>query len=400
MTSELTAQGEGLARARAIALPLTTEERWRRSDPKDFDPFRWGDLAARVPEAADLSEFSDLVEAAHVVVVGRSGIRSIGRALADGLTVACGQDGELWESSVALFGSERFAAFHKAAAQHVVRVRVAAGIEIAHPLVIVHETGGAEPLVVTTLIELGTRSKLVVAEDWERSGEVEVLTAVHCGEGARVHQLVWAGGNDSGSGLWQHLVRLERNADYHGTLMFSGGKRTRLMTATELVGAHAASRLRGIVAAGGRQHFDIEPVQVHAASHSTSDMLFKTAATGKSRVVFQGDIVVMRPAKGCDANQTNKNLLLSPSARVDTLPKLNILPDDVKCRHGAATGSVDPELVYYLTARGFTRDEAVKAIVGGFFADVTADLPEGVLKEFYAKRLAVVAQRVTAAGNV
>ena len=120
----------------------------------------------------------------------------------------------------------------------------------------------------------------------------------------------------------------------------------------------------------GRQHLSYHTLQHHQAPHCTSDLLYKGALQGNSRVVWRGMIKVDRDAQKTDGYQRNDNLILSESSRADSIPGLEIEADDVKCSHGATAGRVDDEQVFYACTRGLTRKEAIRMIVNGFFQQV------------------------------
>jgi Fe-S cluster assembly protein SufD len=144
-------------------------------------------------------------------------------------------------------------------------------------------------------------------------------------------------------------------------------------------GSHA--RLCGLILTGGRQHLDYQTRQDHMAPHTTSDLLFKSALFGRSRTVFRG-VVWLRPeAQQTDAFQSSHALLLSPNARADAIPILEIEADDVRCKHGATTGRIDDDQLFYLMSRGLSYQEAQRMIVQGFFETVVTEFPVEGLQE-------------------
>ena len=141
------------------------------------------------------------------------------------------------------------------------------------------------------------------------------------------------------------------------------------------------------------QHADTHSLIDHRKPHCTSRQLYKGILDGKSRAVFNGKIFVRHDAQKTDAMQTNKNLLLSNEARVDTKPQLEILADDVKCAHGAAVGQIDEDELFYLETRGIHQDLARNLLTYGFAEEVIAkikidsiraDLDEAVLNRLHA----------------
>jgi Fe-S cluster assembly protein SufD len=133
----------------------------------------------------------------------------------------------------------------------------------------------------------------------------------------------------------------------------------------------------GLYFGDGDQHFDHNTRQDHIAPHAKSDLLYEGALDGKARAVFRGIIKVHRGAQQTDAYQTNRNLLLSPHARADSLPNLEIEADDVRCSHGASVGQLDQEHLFYLMSRGLSRSQAERLVVLGFLGEVLSRLPMG-----------------------
>ena len=122
------------------------------------------------------------------------------------------------------------------------------------------------------------------------------------------------------------------------------------------------------------QHTDTHSVIDHKQPHCASHQLYKGILDGNARAVFNGKIFVREGAQKTDARQTNKNLLLSEKARVDTKPQLEIYADDVKCAHGAAVGQIDPEELFYLEARGIGPELGRSLLTYGFAEEVIAKI--------------------------
>jgi Fe-S cluster assembly protein SufD len=128
--------------------------------------------------------------------------------------------------------------------------------------------------------------------------------------------------------------------------------------------------LSGLFMAAGNQHLDTHTRIDHAQPHGTSRQLYKGVLDGRARGVFVGRVLVRPGASKTDAQQTNKNLLLSREALVDSLPQLEILTDDVKCKHGSTTGQLDPSALFYLRSRGIAEAAARSLLVYAFASDV------------------------------
>jgi Fe-S cluster assembly protein SufD len=155
-----------------------------------------------------------------------------------------------------------------------------------------------------------------------------------------------------------------------------GSRRARLENTVRIDGPGADVRLYGISVATGEQEFDQRTLQIHTAGQAKSDLLFKNALLGKARTIFSGLIKVAPDAQRTDAYQTNRNLLLSPDAEADSLPGLEIEANDVKCSHGATTGQVDENELFYLRARGIPLEAAQELLAQGFLEEVIAKVED------------------------
>jgi Fe-S cluster assembly protein SufD len=160
-----------------------------------------------------------------------------------------------------------------------------------------------------------------------------------------------------------------------------GASISRIDLNARLLGQGANSDMLGLYFGDGDQHFDFNTSQDHVSPNTASDLLYKGALDGSSRGVCRGIIRVHPGAQKTDAYQTNRNLLLSPNARADSLPNLEIEADDVKCSHGATVGELDAEAKFYLMSRGLDRTQAERLVVMGFLGEVLAKLPLGGVVE-------------------
>jgi len=152
-------------------------------------------------------------------------------------------------------------------------------------------------------------------------------------------------------------------------LTLSGGL-VRSDTSVHLAAQGALTHLYGLYLGSRNSHIDHHTEVHHTHPRCTSQELYKGILQDKSRAVFNGKVVVYKDAQKTDATQTNKNLLLSRSAEVDTKPQLEIFADDVKCSHGATVGQIDPESLFYLQSRGLSHEQAQELLMQAFIADV------------------------------
>lgn len=160
-----------------------------------------------------------------------------------------------------------------------------------------------------------------------------------------------------------------------------GGRAVKLVAGCEVAGPEATAHLNGLYFADGEQRVDQRTEQRHAASDTTSYLLYKGAVRDRSHAVYQGLINACPGAIRVDAYQMNRNLILNEGAHADSLPGLEIDADDLKCSHGSAIGSLDPEQIFFLRARGLDEAAARRLLVAGFFDEVIAKLGYARIQE-------------------
>ena len=149
----------------------------------------------------------------------------------------------------------------------------------------------------------------------------------------------------------------------------------------------AACTLNGLFIGSGTQHLDNHTLIDHAQPHGTSRELYKGIMDGQSRGVFNGKIIVRPAAQKTDAMQTNKNLLLSKEALVNSKPALEIFADDVKCRHGSTIGQLDDAAMFYLRSRGIGETAARDLLIYAFASDVASKIRVAPLRAFVEAHL-------------
>jgi Fe-S cluster assembly protein SufD len=160
---------------------------------------------------------------------------------------------------------------------------------------------------------------------------------------------------------------------------------------TRLTGEGATGRLSAVYVVDGKRHLDLDTTQEHHAPNAVSDLAFKGVLLDQARSVWRGVIQVAEGAQGTDAYQENRNLLLSSTARADSIPGLEIDTNDVRCTHGATAGPVDPMLRFYLMSRGIPTAEAERMVVQGFLGEALERIPDerirGALADAVMRRI-------------
>ncbi len=167
-----------------------------------------------------------------------------------------------------------------------------------------------------------------------------------------------------------------------------GGRYSRLESVSRMIGNGARSDMLSISVASGDQEFDQRTLQDHLQPNTTSDLLYKNALSDRARTVFSGLIKVEPGAHRTDAYQKVRNLLLSDEAEANSMPGLEILADDVRCTHGATSGQIEPEELFYLLSRGIPERVAKALVVKGFLNEVVDRLPGATLTEHLHEQIA------------
>ena len=187
---------------------------------------------------------------------------------------------------------------------------------------------------------------------------------------------------DSNQAVQTNMVHItmERDSHLNSFSLNLGGKLTRHDIHAVLNGPNIECSLNGISLLQGKQHGDTTILMEHAAPHCRSNQFYRTILADESRGVFQGKVHVHKVAQKTDGYQLSNTLLLSPKAEMDTKPELEIYADDVKCSHGATTGQLDEEPLFYLRSRGLTEKEARLLLIQAFVDEVADKIADDKVK--------------------
>jgi Fe-S cluster assembly protein SufD len=350
-------RAEAWRRFEELPFPTRTDEEWRRTDPAGLDLAREDRAGIPLPDLKSLGEYAGIAaeDASRATTAGEgvstivdSGVTDIGRAI---------------DRSEKKFSSLNDAFFGRGVAAIVKK-------NLERPVSLLSVFRGQGTIFPRALVVVEPGCSAVVLD--ERLGDGEGLAIGHLEirvkEGGSL-VLVRLQNYPAAVDFETVRVVLEKDARAELATLDLGGPLTKLTIDVDLAcpGAHFAQN--GLIRMSGARHIDVGANIRHRAPGTSSDLLIKSAVKDKARSVFTGLIVVEKKAVKTNAFQTNRNLLLSRGARADSIPKLEILADDVKCGHGSATGSVDPEQLFYLQSRGIPPDEGERLIVEGFFEE-------------------------------
>jgi len=341
----------GLRRFLEIGFPTTHEEEWRFTNVSPiartaFRPYTWEAKVHRPPGVERLSE----------------------------------SDYQGWLAG----GQNPFVALNTAFLRDFVMLRVPRGAVIEEPIKIFTCQEAQVPSVIhpRTVVVVGAHAQCTIIETYVGKGTyfTNAVTEIVAGEGAVVdHYKV----QQEAAGAF-HIATMQatlgRSANFSSLSISLGGALVRNDVNTTLAEGTEAT-INGLYIADGRQHIDNHTQIDHAKPHGTSHELYKGILDGKATAVFNGRILVRKDAQKTDSKQTNKNLVLSDEAVIDTKPELQIFADDVRCTHGATIGQLDAEALFYLQSRGVGKKEARELLTYAFAQDLIDRVKVQSLKE-------------------
>lgn len=400
-------RGAALARARAAGVPTSKQEGWRYTGLRSLleQGFTQGveDITGLAPE--DVEDLLIPGLCAHRVVLANGRlVPSLswvdgfpGGVRAGGLRALIEVEPDLLRGRlgrVAGEGAHVFAALNTAGMDDGFVLLLEAGTRVERPIEIIHlSLGMDEPRLAQPrhLVDLGEGASATLIERYVSLGK-----SLYCTNSVLELSLA------TGAELTHYRVQQESpNAFHIAGVYLSQGARSRYRgvnvglgaawSRTDLVagfaGEGAESSLDGLYLAGDGQVMDFHLDVRHEVPACTSRETFKGILYGKGRAVFDGRVYVARDAQKTDAQLSNRNLVLSRNAEVDTKPQLEILADDVKCSHGTTVGQLDPEALFYLRSRGIPVNQARRMLCVGFAGEVLDALELEPLRDYVADQV-------------
>jgi len=380
-----------------LPMPSMQSEAWRRTD---YTTIRWEQASKLINgsaaglEAIPAENLAPLIGEAQGGLIAAVDGRIVHGELSDALkaqgVIFCDFETAVREHE-ALFrkhlmttavhpNEDKFAALHAALWTHGVFLYVPRGKAVELPLhsVFYNTTSGLTLGHVLVVLEEGAQvtylHEYLSAEAPEHMAYVG-MTELILGERANLRYVALQDWARNANDIRHERARVAAGAQLDWIIGTMGGRFVKQFAEIELDGEGAFGRMSGLFFADAHQFFDHDTQQNHNAPHTTSDLLFKGALKDEARTVWQGMIKVLPHAQKTDGFQANRNLVLSPHARADSIPGLEIEANDVRCTHAATVGRLEDEPIFYLMSRGMTRQDAERLIVAGFFDPIMQRIP-------------------------
>ena len=379
----------------ATPAPAWSDEEWRRTDTSwvDWDamaPSANGAVSAGLDLPDDLPDASVLLRqrgSAVKMLYASSEARDAGVTVVSLASAAATDATALSErlgTEMATPAAGKLQALNTALWTGGAFVQLPAGVELSAPIVVVVEAADA-PTFPRTLVAAGTGSSADVLEWWRSRGEASPGFANGCvelfvGANAKLSYTHVQDWDVEARGFLSQHARVERDAELVTTNVTLGGRFHKGAISATLTGPGSNVRLNGLAYLDGGQFADHHTLQDHRTTDAASDLLYVNVLDGTARSVYAGTIMVQPHAQRSNAYQQNRNLMLQRGPRADSIPRLEIMADDVRCTHGSTTSTIDPMHMYYLGSRGLNRDKARSLIVDGTFEPVLDRIPSDTVR--------------------
>jgi Fe-S cluster assembly protein SufD len=381
---------EALARFTELGFPTTRDEDWKYTQvtPIERGQFRFAETPeAGAPGVALASPpYPGLVAHRVVFLNGHyvprlSDLQALpAGAFVDSLAHVLEQRPERVEPHLAQYAdwqAHAFTALNTAFMTDGAVIYLPRNTVLEHPIHLVFLSSSREqPLVAhpRNLVIAAENSQAVIIESYEGPDDsgyfTNAVTEVVAGENAIIEHYKLQQEGAKALHVATLQVQQARDSQFTSHSISLGSLLARNDINAWLNDAGAECTLNGLYLAGGRQHMDYHTRIDHARPHGTSREFYKGVLDGRSRGVFNGRVIVHPGAQKTDAQQVNKNLLLSEDAEVDPKPQLEIFADDVKCSHGATVGTLDSDALFYLRSRGVDAESAKGILIYAFANDV------------------------------
>ena len=381
-------RAQALERANALSVPSIREEEWRYTDLSPLTQARFH--RAEAPGTLDQSVLAALLApepGCRIAFVDGHFVPSLSTGLTSGAVTVTRLNGDEQQPAVrehltrlAPFDNDPFVALNTAWLRDGVLIHIGRDQIVAAPIHLLFISTAADAVSHPRVLVVAERgAQCTVVEDFIGTTPhpylVNAVTEIAIGDAARVEHARLQREGLGAFHIGTCAVSMARDARYTATSVALGARISRHNLTVTQTGEGAESHIDGLALIGERQVADTHSLLDHTVPNGRSRQLHKCIVDGSARAVFNGKIFVRPGAQRTDSGQQSRSLLLSPRARVDAKPQLEIFADDVKCAHGAAIGQLDADQVFYLKSRGLDETRARNLLTYAFAAEIIARVP-------------------------
>lgn len=409
---ETTKAQQSKAALQAIPLPHRKQESWRYTPLDRLYKQTFVPNNGSVDEETEI-KFDDWLlnsDSYRLVLINGRPASVEGSAIRreSGITISCYSqlddeqrrlaDSLLYDN--AIFANDRFDYLNQAMHNDGLFIEVSDNTVIDKPIEIVHISHAQnQPWLIQprSIIKLGKSAEATLIEQFVCRGETQrfynAATRVVLADNAQLQHYRLQQETAQASHLNRLVVEQSAASRYLGSLIVAGSQWSRNDIVAELIGECAEFELNGLFTVGDRHYRDNHLDIRHRSPHCQSRENFRGLLYGSGRGVFDGRILVEREAQKTDAQLSNKNLMLSDNAEMDTKPQLEIYADDVKCSHGATVGQLDAEQLYYCRSRGFNEQQSRRLLSQAFAEQLLDEISNETVAQALRQRLRVLLAR-------
>ncbi len=369
----------------------TSMEDWRRTDVSHIDPHAYEPAAGDADGGMELRSSWERSGEGGALVTQQGGTSTVAKmpevfaeqgVIVSSLETAAREHPELVQKyldhEVVPAAAGKFAALNAAFWRGGVFVHVPRGVTAKLPVWAAQSAAASaapQSVLPRSLVVVDEGASLIYTDEYASAaatGDVlsSAVTEVILGDGATIQYLVLEQWDNQVDHFAYHRVHLGKDCHAELVVAATGARLAKVYMDVAMMGAGSTARISGLIIGDGKQHFDFQSLQDHFAPNCMSDLLVKGALRDEAVSVYSGLIKIRKDAQHSDAYQANRSLILSPKAKADSIPKLEIEANDVRCTHGATMGQVDADQLFYLQSRGFSLEEAQNTLVHGFFQPV------------------------------
>jgi len=373
-------------------LPTTRTEDWRFTNiaPLLETPFALPELGPTLD-----AKLPPPIGALRLVFVNGRFAQSLSALASDGLHVGSLVDAKADIAPLAQIAGEKdspFTALNTSFLSDGAHVVIPDGKVVEQPIEIVYLTqpGGQEIMShPRTLLVVGKNAQAMLVERFVGDGVyfTNAVTEIAVGEHAVVEHVKLLEESAAAHHIANTQIMMAGRSNFTTHYLALGGSLVRNEVRVRFDGEHAEATVNGLYMGSGKQHLDNFTVIDHAKPNCASHELYKGILNDRAHGVFNGKIFVRKDAQKTDAKQTNKVLLLSDDATINTKPQLEIFADDVKCTHGATIGQLDATQLFYLQSRGIPLDQARRLLTFAFANDIVGRLKIETLRDELESRI-------------
>ena len=388
-----------------LGFPTTKHEEWKYSNVKKLTNESYNFNSATTLNTTELKSF-ELPDLKGIIIYFINGVfqehlsdlsQAKDKISIQTIKQAASNNPELLNEHFSKYSKdnvEAFTAANTAIAEEGIVIKVEENTTLEHPIIlrmisdVRNENVG---VTLRNLVIVGKNSEVKIAEAFRTLGEsssfVNTVTEIVVDEDARVDYYKVQNDNNASYHIGTtNVYQKDRSYFYSATVTINGGF-VRNNLNLDINGEHVESFMYGLYVPNESQHVDNHTVADHRRPNSVSNELYKGVLMDKSTGVFNGKIFVRQEAQKTNAYQNCRNVITSDNATMNTKPQLEIWADDVKCSHGATTGMLNEEAIFYMRSRGIPKDEAIKMQLLAFAEDVVSQIKIDSIREYLSEMI-------------